>query len=101
LLTLPYGSPSAVYHGTTSFMPLTYDPYAPAKALKIYREVANHNWQNVNAGEIVDRIMKGRAAYEERQRIKGEKGVTEDAEKRRQELKRQQSIREVEGQFGL
>ncbi|KAF2690937.1 hypothetical protein K458DRAFT_382514 [Lentithecium fluviatile CBS 122367] len=101
LLTLPYGTPSAVYHGTTSFMPLTYDPYAPAKSLDIYREVANHNWQDVNAGEIVNRIMKGRAAYEERQRLKGEKGVSEEAEKRRQELQREQSWKEVEGQFGL
>ena len=82
-------------------MPLTYDPYACAKALNIYREVANHNWQNVNAGEIVNRIMKGRAAYEERQRIKGEKGVSEEVEKRRQDLQRKQSIREVEWQFGL
>jgi ethanolamine-phosphate cytidylyltransferase len=82
-------------------MPLTYDPYACAKTLKIYRNVENHNWQNVNAGEIVNRIMKGREAYEERQRMKGEKGVTEEAEKRRQDLQRKQSIREVEGQFGL
>jgi ethanolamine-phosphate cytidylyltransferase len=82
-------------------MPLTYDPYACAKALSIYREVANHDWQNVNAGEIVDRIMKGRAAYEDRQRKKGEKGVNEEAEKRRQELQRQQSMKEIEGQFGL
>ena len=53
------------------------------------------------AGEIVERIMKGRAMYEERQRLKGEKGVTEEAEKRRQELEREQRRREVEGQFGL
>lgn len=86
-------------------MPLTYDPYASAKALNIYREVANHNYQDVNAGEIVDRIMKGRAMYEERQKLKGEKGVTEEAEKRRQELEREaereRRKREVEGQFGL
>lgn len=82
-------------------MPLTYDPYASAKALNVYREIANHNFQNVNAGEIVSRIMKGRAMYEERQRLKGEKGVTEEAEKRRQELEREQRRREVEGQFGL
>jgi ethanolamine-phosphate cytidylyltransferase len=105
LLTLPYGTPSAVYHGVTSFMPLTYDPYATAKALNIYREIANHDFQNVNAGEIVQRIMKGRAMYEERQRLKGEKGMTEEAEKRRQELEREaereKRRREVEGQFGL
>ncbi|KAF1973156.1 hypothetical protein BU23DRAFT_554446 [Bimuria novae-zelandiae CBS 107.79] len=101
LTTMPYGTPSAVYHGVTSFMPLSYDPYAPAKTLGIYKEIANHSFQNVNAGEIVQRIMKSRAAYEERQRIKGEKGVTEEAEKRRQELQREQSRREVERQFGL
>jgi ethanolamine-phosphate cytidylyltransferase len=105
LLTLPYGTPSAVYHGITSFMPLTYDPYAAAKALNIYREVANHGFQNVNAEEIVQRIMKGRAMYEERQRMKGEKGATEEAEKRRQELikeaDRQRRRAEVEGQFGI
>ena len=86
-------------------MPLTYDPYAPAKALNIYREIQNHDFQNVNAGEIVERIMKGRAMYEERQRLKGEKGMTEEAEKRRQELEREaereKSRREVESQFGI
>ncbi|KAF2185596.1 hypothetical protein K469DRAFT_707829 [Zopfia rhizophila CBS 207.26] len=105
LLTLPYGTPSAVYHGITSFMPLTYDSYAAAKTLNIYREIDNHGYQNVNAGEIVDRIMKGRAMYEERQRLKGEKGIGEEAEGRRQELEREaereKRRREVEGQFGL
>ena len=94
-----------MYHGITNFMPLTYDPYAHAKSLNIYREIANHDFQNVNAGEIVARIMKGRAMYEERQRMKGEKGVTEEAEKRRQELEREaereRRRREVEGQFGI
>ncbi|KAF2872353.1 ethanolamine-phosphate cytidylyltransferas-like protein [Massariosphaeria phaeospora] len=105
LLTIPYGKPSAVYHGVTSFMPLTYDPYAAPKALSIYREIANHGFQNVNAGEIVARIMKGRALYEERQRKKGEKGMTEEAEKTRQEAEkeadRDRQRKEVEGQFGL
>jgi len=82
-------------------MPLTYDPYAQAKALNIYREVENHNFQDINAGEIVARIVKGRAMYEERQRLKGEKIVGEEAEKRRQELEREARRREVESQFGL
>lgn len=82
-------------------MPLTYDPYAVAKTLNIYREVANHEFQNVNAAEIVARIMKSRALYEERQRKKGEKGVSEEAEKIRQEMEREQQRREVESQFGL
>ncbi|KAH9876201.1 hypothetical protein J1614_004080 [Plenodomus biglobosus] len=101
LLTLPYSTPSAVYHGKTTFMPLAFDPYAVPKALNIYREIANHEFQNVNAAEIVTRIMKGRALYEERQRKKGEKGVTEEVEKLRQELEREQRRKEVESQFGL
>lgn len=86
-------------------MPLTYDPYAPAKAMGIYHEIANHEFQNVNAGHIVERIMKGRAMYEERQRLKGEKGVGEEAVRRREEMEREaereKRRREVEGQFGL
>ncbi|KAL6707179.1 choline phosphate cytidylyltransferase [Coniothyrium glycines] len=101
LHTLPYATPKAVYHGKTSFMPLAYDPYAVPKTLGIYREIANHEFQNVNAAEIVARIMKGRALYEERQRKKGEKGVTEEVEKLRQELEREQKRKEVESQFGL
>lgn len=101
LLTLPYSTPVAVYHGITKFMPLTYDPYAVPKALNIYREIANHEFQNVNAAEIVARIMKGRALYEERQRKKGEKGMGEEAERIRQELERKQRQKEIEGQFGL
>jgi ethanolamine-phosphate cytidylyltransferase len=101
LLTLPYGTPAAVYHGITKFMPLTYDPYAVAKTLNLYREVANHEYQNVNAAEIVARIMKSRALYEERQRKKGEKGAGEEAERRRQEMEREQRRREIEGQFGI
>jgi ethanolamine-phosphate cytidylyltransferase len=100
-LTLPYSTPTAVYHGKTTFMPLAFDPYAVPKTLNIYREIANHSFQNVNAAEIVARIMKGRALYEERQRKKGEKGMTEEVEKLRQEMERDQRRREVESQFGL
>ncbi|KAI4685064.1 hypothetical protein J4E81_008876 [Alternaria sp. BMP 2799] len=101
LHTLPYAQPLTVYHGKTTFMPLAFDPYAVPKALNIYREIANHDFQNVNAAEIVARIMKGRALYEERQRKKGEKGMTEEVERIRQEMEREQKRREVEGQFGL
>lgn len=58
-------------------MPLTYDPYSAAKELGIYQEVKEHNFQHVNAGEIVERIMKSRALYEERQRVKAEKARKE------------------------
>jgi ethanolamine-phosphate cytidylyltransferase len=101
LHTLPYSQPLTVYHGKTTFMPLAFDPYAVPKTLNIYREIANHEFQNVNAAEIVARIMKGRALYEERQRKKGEKGMTEEVEKIRQEMEREQKRREVESQFGL
>lgn len=101
LHTLPYAQPLTVYHGKTTFMPLAFDPYAVPKALNIYREIANHDFQNVNAAEIVARIMKGRALYEERQRKKGEKGMTEEVERIRQEMEREQKRREVESQFGL
>jgi ethanolamine-phosphate cytidylyltransferase len=101
LHTLPYSEPLTVYHGRTTFMPLAFDPYAVPKTLNIYREIANHDFQNVNAAEIVARIMKGRALYEERQRKKGEKGMTEEVEKIRQEMEKEQKRKEVESQFGL
>ena len=82
-------------------MPLAFDPYAVPKTLNIYCEIANNEYSNVNAAEIVARIMKGRALYEERQRKKGEKGMSEEVEKIRQEMEREQKRREVESQFGL
>ncbi|KAL8797397.1 MAG: hypothetical protein Q9195_000552 [Heterodermia aff. obscurata] len=77
LRSIPFGFPSAVYHGPTSFMPLTFDPYRAAKKSGIYKEIKKHNFQHVNAGEIVERIMKSRVLYEERQRIKAEKAKKE------------------------
>lgn len=70
-------------------MPLTYDPYTSAKQLGLYHQVESHDFQNVNAGEIVQRIMRSREMYEERQRMKGEKAAGEDAVKRREELERE------------
>ncbi|KZF25657.1 hypothetical protein L228DRAFT_244544 [Xylona heveae TC161] len=86
LTTLPYGVPHAVYHGPTSFMPLTYDPYTAPKEMGIYHEIGDHAFANVNAGEIVERILKSRALYEERQRVKGQKSVGEEAYRRREEM---------------
>jgi len=86
LKNVPYGIPNAVYHGPTSFMPLTYDPYTAARDLNIYWEIGSHDFQTVNAGEIVKRIMKSRQMYEARQQAKGEKAATEEAVKRRGEL---------------
>lgn len=78
LETLPFGVPDVVYHGPTTFIPLTYDPYSAPKKMGIFREVDRHAFQHVNAGEIVERILKSREAYEARQRAKLQKGVAED-----------------------
>ncbi|KAI9801328.1 MAG: hypothetical protein M1825_003306 [Sarcosagium campestre] len=86
LESLPYGLPNAVYHGPTAFIPLTYDPYAAVRDLGIFHQVGSHEYQGVNAGEIVQRILKSRELYEERQRVKGIKGIGEEAVKRREEM---------------
>jgi ethanolamine-phosphate cytidylyltransferase len=70
-------------------MPLTYDPYVAAKELGIYQEVGNHDFQSVNAGEIVKRILNSREMYEARQRAKGEKAATEEAVKRREAMEQE------------
>lgn len=79
LQTLPMGSVSAVYHGPTAFIPLDYDPYVDAKAMGILQQIPDHPYKHVNAAQIMDRIEKGRAAFEERQRRKGVKAVGEEA----------------------
>ena len=95
LSSMPWSLPSAVYHGPTSFMPLTYDPYAAAKQLGVYHEIGAHDFQHVNAGEIVQRIMRSRERYEARQRAKGEKAVGEKAHKERERLEEEQRAREA------
>ncbi len=77
-------------------MPLTYDPYAAAKEMSIYQEIGNHDFQSVNAGEIVQRILKSREMYEARQRAKGEKAATEEAVKRREALEQEAASLEKE-----
>ncbi|KAJ5665613.1 Phosphoethanolamine [Penicillium maclennaniae] len=78
LEAMPLGTPDVVYHGPTTFIPLTYDPYTAPKKMGIFHEVEKHAFQHVNAGEIVDRILKSREAYEARQRAKLQKAVAED-----------------------
>jgi ethanolamine-phosphate cytidylyltransferase len=78
---MPLGVPSVVYHGPTTFIPLAYDPYTAPKEMGIFKEIASHAFQHVNAGEIVDRILKSREAYEERQRAKLQKGTVEEQTK--------------------
>lgn len=78
---MPLGVPNAVYHGPTTYIPLTYDPYTASKRMGIFRETSEHPFQHVNAGEIVGRILKSREAYEERQRAKMQKSVVEEEAK--------------------
>ena len=81
-----FGMPSVIYHGPTSFLPLTFDPYQAPKELGIFTQIGDHDFGHVNAGEIVQRILKSREAFIERQRKKGEKGIAEEAVKRREEM---------------
>ncbi|KAL2816164.1 hypothetical protein BJX63DRAFT_149586 [Aspergillus granulosus] len=78
LQAIPMGQPDVVYHGPTTFIPLTYDPYTAPKRMGIFRETTEHDFQHVNAGEIVDRILKSREAYEARQRAKLQKAAIEE-----------------------
>lgn len=75
-------------------MPLTYDPYTAPKEMDIYREIGQHDYATVNAGQIVQRILKSRDMYEERQRVKGVKGIGEDATRRREQMEREQQAKE-------
>ena len=107
--------PDVIYHGPTNFMPGNQapipqpDPFTDAKSLGIFKETPAHDFQNVNSAQIVKRILDNRAEYEERQRKKGQKGVGEEAQRKKElekekakvkamQLKRQQS--EIERQFG-
>lgn len=96
LTSLPWGLPDAVYHGTTSFVPLTYDPYTAPRDLGIYREIPEHRYGGVNAGSIVQRIMQSRELYEARQRAKGMKAEVEEAAQQREALEEEQRRRERE-----
>ncbi|SMQ55652.1 unnamed protein product [Zymoseptoria tritici ST99CH_1A5] len=96
LSLLPFGqgspTPDAVYHGPTAFMPPSAkegDPYADAKALGIFQETPEHDFQGVNSEQIVGRILGKRAEYEERQRKKGAKVVGEEAAWRKEKEGRQ------------
>jgi ethanolamine-phosphate cytidylyltransferase len=96
LASLPWGTPDAVYHGPTSFMPITYDPYAAPKEMGIFRQIGHHGFQQVNAETIVKRIMQSRDLYEARQRKKGVKSDLEQAFRRRELLEEEQKQKEAE-----
>ncbi|PNS19557.1 Ethanolamine-phosphate cytidylyltransferase [Sphaceloma murrayae] len=85
---LPY-KVNAVYHGPTVSAPPGQDPYAEVKSLGLYKEVGSHPYSEINATSIVSRILKSREMYEERQRVKGVKGIGEEAVRRREEMERQ------------
>lgn len=44
----------------------------------IYQQIGNHEFENVNAGEIVQRILRSKEMYEDRQRRKGLKVTGEE-----------------------
>ncbi|OAL37027.1 hypothetical protein AYO20_03796 [Fonsecaea nubica] len=96
LEAIPVGKVAAVYHGPTTFMPSTFDPYVDAKEMGIFHQIEGHPYSHVNAAEIVGRIMKGREAFEERQRRKGEKAVGEEAVRQREILEQKQAALEAE-----
>jgi len=56
----------------------------------IYREIGHHDFEDVNAGTIVQRIMKSRDLYEARQRAKGMKAHVEAVHKSREQLEEEQ-----------
>lgn len=91
---MPWGTPDAVYHGPTAFMPLSYDPYSAPKEMGLFRQVGEHSFQDVNAGNIVERIMRSRALYEERQRKKGVKAEVEATARQREILEEEQRAKE-------
>jgi ethanolamine-phosphate cytidylyltransferase len=55
----------------------------------IFREIGDHPYQHVNAGEIVKRILKSREAFEERQRTKMQKTIMENEFSQREKLGQQ------------
>ncbi|KAG8624530.1 hypothetical protein KVT40_007597 [Elsinoe batatas] len=87
---LPYKI-AVVYHGPTVSASPGQDPYADVKALGIYKEVGPHAFSDINATSIVSRILKSREMYEERQRVKGVKGIGEEAVRRREQLEREKA----------
>ena len=75
-------------------MPLTYDPYSAPREMGLYKEIGAHEYSGVNAGQIVQRILKSRDMYEERQRVKGVKGIGEEAQQVREKMEEEQRLKE-------
>lgn len=77
-------STSTLSPNSTSTDNHTTDNYADAKALGIFSQVGLHEFQDVDAAQIVGRILARREEFEERQRRKEGKGVVEEEVKRRE-----------------
>ncbi|KAG9944260.1 phosphoethanolamine, partial [Aureobasidium melanogenum] len=90
LESLPYAV-QAVYHGPTVSAPPGQDFYTDAKEMGMYKEIPSHPYSHVNADSIVARILKSRELYEERQRVKGVKGIGEEAVRRREQMEREKA----------
>ncbi|THX49152.1 ethanolamine-phosphate cytidylyltransferase, partial [Aureobasidium pullulans] len=90
LESLPY-SVQAVYHGPTVSAPPGEDFYTDAKEMGIFSEISSHPYSQVNSDSIVNRILKSRELYEERQRVKGVKGIGEEAVRRREAMEREKA----------
>ena len=73
-------TPVEVWHGPTKVIEVEGegDPYADAREMGILREIESHQWDDMSARKIVDRILDRRLDFEERQR---KKGVKSDLEK--------------------
>ena len=61
----------------------------------IYQPIGPHEFADVNAGTIVDRILASRDRYEARQRAKGAKSDLEEAHRRREQLEEEQRQKEA------
>ncbi|KAL9049022.1 MAG: hypothetical protein Q9162_007435 [Coniocarpon cinnabarinum] len=86
------GKIEVVYHGKTNFFGSNYDGYSYPKQLNILRVVPEHAFQNVNAAQIYRRIIDNKERFEERQRKKGVKAISE-AEARRIEMEAEMASR--------
>lgn len=69
-------------------MPSDHDPYADARRLGIYNEIGRHDFQDVNAGKIMERILLSKQLYEARQQAKGEKATVEEKARALEEAKK-------------
>ncbi|KAH3663344.1 hypothetical protein OGAPHI_005334 [Ogataea philodendri] len=63
-----------VFHGPTSEHD---DPYDDVKQLGLYENLGRHEYDHISTEDIASRVLKNRAAYEERQRRKGWKSEHE------------------------